>query len=74
MNSIYFLTMNIGGDGGDVYPWTGTPERKGSPDNDNLHFDISKLTQWETVFAHASAKESSCIRLQRSRGSEQAGA
>jgi hypothetical protein len=53
VNSIYFLTMNIGGDGGDVWPWVGTPKRKGSPDNDHLHFDISKLRQWETVFAHA---------------------
>ena len=53
VNSVYFLTMNIGGDGGDVYPWAGTPARKGSPDDDNLHFDISKLTQWETVFEHA---------------------
>lgn len=53
VNSVYFLTMNIGGDGGDVYPWIGTPPRKGSPDDDNLHFDISKLSQWETVFEHA---------------------
>ncbi|MBC8873420.1 MAG: serine hydrolase [Planctomycetes bacterium] len=56
VNSIYFLTMNIGGDGGDVCPWTGSPNPKGSPDNDNLHFDISKLRQWETVFAHAQRK------------------
>jgi hypothetical protein len=53
VNSIYFLTMNIGGDGGDVWPWTGSPKPKGSPENDNVHFDVSKLRQWETVFAHA---------------------
>jgi len=53
VNSIYFMTMNIGGDGKDVWPWTGSPERNGSPSNDNLHYDISKLGQWEQVFAHA---------------------
>ena len=56
VNSIYFLTMNIGGDGKDVWPWVGTPDRKGSPSNDNLHYDISKLGQWEQVFAHAQRK------------------
>lgn len=53
VNSIYFLTMNIGGDGGDVWPWVGNPNRKGDPNNDNLHFDVGKLRQWEIVFAHA---------------------
>jgi hypothetical protein len=53
VNSLYFLTMNVGGDGKDVWPWIGKPNRKGSESNDNLHFDIAKLRQWETVFAHA---------------------
>lgn len=53
VNSIYFLTHNIGGDGKDVWPWAGSPNPKGHPENDNLRYDISKLTQWETVFAHA---------------------
>lgn len=53
VNSAYMLLMNIGGDGDDVWPWAGEPAPKGSPDDDNLHFDISKLTQWETVFDHA---------------------
>jgi CubicO group peptidase (beta-lactamase class C family)/inosine-uridine nucleoside N-ribohydrolase len=56
VNSVYFLTMNIGGDGGDVWPWAGSPNPKGSARNDNLHFDISKLKQWETVLAHAQRK------------------
>ncbi len=56
VNSIYMLLMNIGGDGKDVFPWAGSPDPRGSPDNDNLHFDISKLSQWETVFAHAQRK------------------
>ncbi len=53
VNSIYFLTMNIGGDGGDVWPWIGKPNPKGDAQNDNMHYDVSKLRQWETVFAHA---------------------
>ena len=53
VNSIYFLTMNVGGDGNDVWPWVRVAVPKGSPKNDNVHYDISKLRQWETVFGHA---------------------
>ncbi|MFB3786644.1 MAG: DUF5060 domain-containing protein [bacterium] len=44
MNSVYFLTMNVKGDGNDVWPWTGPDER--------FRFDCSKLDQWEIVFTH----------------------
>jgi hypothetical protein len=44
MNSAYFLTMNVGGDGKDVWPWTAPGERR--------RFDVSKLDQWEVVFSH----------------------
>jgi Domain of unknown function (DUF5060)/Putative collagen-binding domain of a collagenase len=44
MNSVYFLTMNVDGDGDDVWPWTSHTER--------YRFDISKLDQWEIVFSH----------------------
>ena len=44
MNSVYFLTMNVNGDGKDVWPWTSHNER--------FRFDCSKLDQWETVFSH----------------------
>ena len=44
MNSVYFLTMNIEGDGKDVWPYTGYEER--------YRFDCSKLDQWEVVFDH----------------------
>ncbi len=56
VNSVYFLTMNIGGDGKDVFPWVGNPDPNGNPKNNNLHFDISKLRQWNTVFTHAQRK------------------
>ena len=44
MNSVYFLTMNILGDGDDVWPYTDRNER--------YRFDCSKLDQWELVFSH----------------------
>lgn len=47
MNSVYFLTMNIEGDGKDVWPYTGYDER--------FRFDCSKLDQWEIVFDHMDA-------------------
>ncbi|NJK84721.1 MAG: hypothetical protein HC906_00800 [Bacteroidales bacterium] len=44
MNTVYFLTMNVLGDGEDVWPWTDRNER--------YRFDCSKLDQWEVVFDH----------------------
>jgi len=44
MNAVYFLTMNVQGDGDDVWPWTDRNER--------YRFDCSKLDQWELVFQH----------------------
>ena len=44
MNSVYFLTMNVGGDGKDVWPWLS--------DDEHYRFDCSKLDQWEIVFSH----------------------
>lgn len=42
VNSVYMLTMNILGDGKDVWPYTDYNER--------YRFDCSKLDQWEIVF------------------------
>jgi hypothetical protein len=44
VNSIYFLPMNVKGDGKDVWPWTSPQER--------WRFDCSKLDQWEIFFTH----------------------
>ena len=44
MNSVYFLTMNVNGDGDDVWPWTSSSNQQ--------RFDCSKLDQWEIVFNH----------------------
>ena len=48
MNTIYFLTLNIGGDGKDVWPYTDYEVRD--------RFDASKLDQWEIVFQHMQQK------------------
>lgn len=45
VNAIYFIIMNIGGDGQDVWPYTDP--------NTFDRFDCSKLDQWEIVFRHA---------------------
>lgn len=58
INSIYIMPMNIGGDGKDTWPYASeTINRDGSGDNDNLHFDLSKLYQWNIVLTHAQEKE-----------------
>jgi hypothetical protein len=45
LNSVSFLTMNIGGDDQNVFPYVDY--------NTYDRFDISKLEQWEVVFTHA---------------------
>ncbi|NQU87889.1 MAG: DUF5060 domain-containing protein [Mariniphaga sp.] len=44
VNSQYMLTMNILGDGKDVWPY--------NDHNERYRFDCSKLDQWEIVFNH----------------------
>ncbi|MBM3878796.1 MAG: DUF5060 domain-containing protein [Verrucomicrobia bacterium] len=46
-NAFSFLPYNAGGDGDDVWPFI-APEAK-------LHYDCSKLDQWQIVFDHATA-------------------
>lgn len=47
VNAFSFLTMNVEGDGKDVWPWI-APEARD-------RFDVSKLAQWDIVFTHADA-------------------
>ncbi len=44
VNSVYFLTMNVHGDGRNVWPWTEPVAFD--------RFDVTKLDQWEIVFEH----------------------
>jgi len=45
VNAVSFLTMNIGGDDQNVFPYVRY--------DDYAHLDVSRLDQWEIVFAHA---------------------
>ncbi|MBW3631077.1 MAG: DUF5060 domain-containing protein [Gemmatimonadetes bacterium] len=45
MNVFSFLTMNVDGDGKNVWPWVAPDVRD--------RYDVSKLAQWERVFGHA---------------------
>ncbi|MEM6393106.1 MAG: DUF5060 domain-containing protein [Planctomycetota bacterium] len=54
VNSVYFLPMNIGGDGRDTSPFADPNiNNNGNANNNNVRYDVSKLEQWESVFAHA---------------------
>jgi hypothetical protein len=46
-NNISFLPYNAGGDGDNVWPFVSR--------DDKLHYDCSKLDQWQIVFDHATA-------------------
>ena len=52
VNSVYFLPMNLGGDGQDTHPFLGTQNNAFN----KRHYDISRLAQWATVFEHAQRK------------------
>ena len=44
VNGFYSLANTYKGDGDDAWPWVAAL--------DNAHFDVSKLEQWERLFAH----------------------
>jgi len=48
VNSMSFLPYNAGGDGDNVWPFVDR--------DDKLHYDVSKLDQWQIVFDHAQAR------------------
>ncbi|MEM9345496.1 MAG: DUF5060 domain-containing protein [Planctomycetota bacterium] len=47
-NAFSFLTYNAGGDGDNVWPFIERDKK--------LHYDCSKLDQWQAVFDHATSK------------------
>ncbi|MDJ0756889.1 MAG: ThuA domain-containing protein [Ardenticatenaceae bacterium] len=49
VNSIYFLPMNLGGDGRETYPFVAA----NNTTFNKTHYDISKLHQWHIVLNHA---------------------
>lgn len=59
VNSLYFLTMNVNGDGREVYPWTSYGER--------FRFDVSSWRSGTLSFVTCSKKASCCMSSRRSR-------
>lgn len=49
VNSIYFLPLNLGGDGQETYPFLSPAGGRAN----NTHYDVSKLHQWHQVLEHA---------------------
>ena len=49
VNSIYFLPMNLGGDGQETCPFVGYNNSA----FDKCHYDVSRMHQWNVVFNHA---------------------
>ena len=49
VNSIYFLPMNLGGDGQETCPFVGYS----ASNYDNTHYDVSRMHQWAQVLDHA---------------------
>lgn len=47
-NVIYFLPMNLGGDGDDTFPTIS--------EADKTRYDLSKLAQWQRVLGHAQSR------------------
>ena len=48
VNGMFFMVMNVEGDGKDTFPWIAH--------QDFFHFDTSKLAQWTIVFDHMNSK------------------
>ncbi|QDU86815.1 PA14 domain protein [Pirellulimonas nuda] len=53
-NAFSFLTMNIGGDDKNVFPYLQYDNSAGGANR--LQLDVSKLDQWEIVFTHGDTK------------------
>ncbi|MEE2940715.1 MAG: DUF5060 domain-containing protein, partial [Planctomycetota bacterium] len=49
VNAIYFLPMNLGGDGQDTCPFIGYSKTR----YNKTHYDVSRLHQWNAVLNHA---------------------
>jgi hypothetical protein len=50
VNSVYFLPLNLGGDGQDTFPFL---DPTGTSFAQVTHFDVGRMEQWDTVFEHA---------------------
>lgn len=54
VNSIYFVTNNIDGDGKDTWPWVGDTQEAAKQNSDR--FNVAKLQEWEYFFDYVQAR------------------
>ena len=54
VNSLYFMTNNVGGDGQNVWPWAGSNQAAAKANHEQ--FDVAKLSQWEQLFEYMQSK------------------
>lgn len=50
VNSVYFLPLNLGGDGQDTFPFL---DPTGNSFRQVTHYDVGRMEQWNVVFSHA---------------------
>ena len=50
VNSLYFLPLNLGGDGQDTFPFL---DPSGRAFEKVTHYDVGRMEQWNAVFTHA---------------------
>lgn len=58
VNEMFTILMSIGGRTGGRYvsPFAGNLNLAGSSNNDNKHYDVGRLREWDIVFSHMQAK------------------
>jgi hypothetical protein len=58
INSIFFMPMNLGGDGRDVFPFVTLGNNICSPSPADLvfHYSVARMAEWNVVFEHAMRK------------------
>ena len=56
LNAISFLTMNIGGDDKNVFPYLIKYNDNSAPQTDRTRIDCSRMDQWSLVFDHATER------------------
>lgn len=54
VNSLYFMTNNVDGDGQNVWPWVGSTQSQAKANHE--HFDVAKLAQWDQWLQYMQSK------------------
>ena len=54
VNSLYIMLHNVGGDGGNVWPWVGSSQAEAKANHER--FDVARLAAWEALFSYIQSK------------------